>query len=388
MGIKLSYDDIKARPKYINTDITFDKSKDSWTTDLVLIANNKITTEELCPIVIISYKRGGKASTIQMLKNTAVKTFLFVYDDDYKNYKEEVETANNIEVILCPSAEFRGAAKKRDYVQSTMRARGYKDYFILDDDISALYSTEPGATNSGAYKAQKIKLSPEQFFKTWYYVIHNIVDERISLGGIISEASAWAQNLNTIPVSNNTGRICQIMYINAEDFEAHNIKYNNTKAWDDFDVQLQVYKEGLNVSQIRWLTYEGDVMNPSNSVASAGDFTWTKKSMNLYKTWGEYVGFKPDKNQLNSTFAWGRIKKDVKETGTLTPTFKEEWKKYFEADEVDYIGFTELWKDKIREWDLKHYKKDKLIELGILPAEEIIEEESVKNESSDNTENV
>ena len=343
----------------------------SWTKEIVNAAREKYHDITPYPVVIISYKRGGNASTIKLLNNTEVPVYLFVYDDDYENYKSVVENSSNIKVVLCPSKEFRGAAKKRDYVQETLHNKGVKDYFILDDDISALYYTEVGTTKAGKYKAQKVKLSPKEFFDTWYYVIHDILKDsqgyEITLGGIIAEFASWGQNLYKLPVSDETGRICQIMYINADKFAENNIKYVETKSWDDFDVMLQVLNDGLHISQIRWLTYAGDTMNPNNSVASGGDFTWTKKSMRLYQKWGDCVGFKADKGQLNTTISWSKIKKDIEVLGKLNITFKEEWKKYFFDDEatednpygLDYKGFTELWRPEIERWLEKHPQKEK-----------------------------
>lgn len=357
----------------------------TWTKDIVEEAKNH---DLLAPVVIISYKRGGEAQSIKLLKNSGVKVFLFVYDDDYENYRSAVESSNNIEVVLCPSALFRGAAKKRDFVQETMYNKGFEDYFVLDDDISMLYHTEEGKTKLGKYKAQKIETDPLSFFKTWHYTIHNLIDYEVTLGGIIPEFISWSQDLYKIPVSNKTGRVCQIVYINAKKFHDYNIKYTEVKAWDDFDVMLQVLNLGLNLSIIPWLTYSGDTMTPKKSVASGGDFTWTKKSMRLYQKWGECVGFKADKGQLNTTINWSKIKKDLKILGRLNPTFKEEWDKYFSLEPteenpygLDYLGFTELWRPKIDEWIEKHspksQKKEEPIKLIGKDGEELTKSEFV-----------
>lgn len=327
----------------------------NWTEDVINLAVNTYQPNQIAPVVIISYKRGGMASSIQLMKNTQIPTYLFVYDDDFVNYEEELKTANNIKPILCPSAQFRGAAKKRDYVQAAMYNSGIKDYFILDDDICKLYYTRPGLTKSGKYKAEKVEITPEQFFTTWYYIIHNTADYTPALSGIISESSSWCQDLESLPYYTKSGRICQIAYINAVLFHDNNISYNNIEAWDDFDVQLQVYQKGLDTLNIGWLTYSGDTMTPKKSIASGGDYTWTKKSMNLYKTWGEYVGFKVDKGQLNSTFKWSKIKKSLAEHKTLIPEYNSDWERYFFNESgIDYIGFTELWQSKIDEYNEKH----------------------------------
>lgn len=341
-------------------------NSETWTQEIVNTAINTYQPKDIAPVVIISYKRGSKASSIQLMKNSTIPTYLFIYDDDIQNYKE-VETYNNFIIVKCPSTQFRGAAKKRDYVQSVMYNNGIEDYFILDDDITKLYYTKPGTTKTGKYKAQKEELSPDDFFRTWYAVIHNCLDYKPALGGIISENSSWCQDLYRLPIATKTGRICQIAYINTMLFNKYNISYKNIEAWDDFDVQLQVYKAGLNTCNIGWLTYSGDTMTPKKSIASGGDYTWTKKSMNLYKTWGDYVGFKVDKGQLNSTFKWSKIKKDLKETGTLTPQYNSEWESYIFPNsiskEVDYIGFTKLWQSEIDKWNFKHLSKKQLNEM-------------------------
>ena len=338
----------------------------TWTKDIIEEARKKA---EIAPVVIISYKRGGDSQSLKLMKNSGVPVFLFVYDDDFENYREVVNTANNIEVVLCPSTQFRGAAKKRDFVQETMYNRGYKEYFIIDDDIAKLYYTEEGVTKTGKYKAQKVELDPLSFFETWYYTIHYLIDYEVTLGGIIPEFISWSQDLHKIPVSNKTGRICQVAYINAVKFHDYSIKYKEIKAWDDFDVMLQVLNLGLNLSVIPWLTYSGDTMTPYNSVASGGDFTWTKKSMRLYQVWGDCVGFKADKGQLNTTINWAKIKRDLKNNGRLNITYKEEWIPYFNAEKteenpcgLDYIGFTELWRPKIEEWMSKHSTKIKRVD--------------------------
>ena len=317
----------------------------TWTSDLV---EEAAKTELTAPVVIISYKRGGNASSIKLLKNTNIPVFLFVYDDDFENYKAEVENTN-IKVILCPSKEFRGAAKKRDFVQENMYKMGFKEYFVLDDDITKLYYTVDGVTKAGKYKAQKVELDPEKFFKTWLYTIHSL-DYEPALGGIVSEASSWCQDLHKISASNKFGRVCQIVYINAEKFNEYNIKYCEVNSWDDFDVMLQVLDNGLNLSCISWLTYSGDTMTPKKSVASGGDYTWTKKSMRLYQKWGDCVGFKKDKGQLNTTINWAKIKKQLKTSGKLNKDLREDWKKYFSLEPtadnphgLDYEGFTKLW---------------------------------------------
>ena len=127
------------------------------------------------------------------------------------------------------------------------------------------------------------------------------------------------------------------------------------------------------------ITYAGDTMNPNNSVASGGDFTWTKKSMRLYQKWGDCVGFKADKGQLNTTINWAKIKKDLKVLGHLNVTYKEEWLKYFNLKHsdnggyaylyqdatvenpfnLDYEEFTELWRPEIEKWLEKHPQKVK-----------------------------
>lgn len=360
-------------------DVNPETRSNNWTREVVDAAIEKYSDMNIPPVVIISYKRGGNASSIKLLKNTNVATYLFVYDDDYENYKDAIESCNNITPVLCPSKEFRGAAKKRDYVQDYMVKNGLHDYFILDDDISALFYTEIGTTKAGKYKAQKVQISPEDFFRTWYYVINDLVNYEVTLGGIIAEFASWGQNLYKLPVTDKTGRICQIMYINADRFKEHNIRYIEEKSWDDFDVMLQVLHKGLRLSQIRWLTYAGDTMNPNNSVASGGDFTWTKKSMRLYQKWGDCVGFKADKGQLNTTINWAKIKKDLKVLGHLNVTYKEEWLKYFNLKHsdnggyaylyqdatvenpfnLDYEEFTELWRPEIEKWLEKHPQKVK-----------------------------
>ena len=110
--------------------------------------------------------------------------------------------------------------------------------------------------------------------------------------------------------------------------------------------------------------------------------------MNLYKTWGDYVGFKVDKGQLNSTFKWSKIKKDLATTGTLIPTYNPDWDRYIfpnnTSKEVDYIGFTKLWQNEINEWNKKHLSKKELKEIY----DEDILNKSKSNETNNNLSNM
>lgn len=314
-----------------------------WTDEYLNEAKETIKTEDIFPIVVPSYQRGSEALTLKLLKGCSdLKIILYVYADDYENYREVVENNENISAVLCSG--FRGLAPKRKFINEDMVAKGYNEYFVLDDDISALFYTRHGQTKAGTYKAEKVLLNPIDFFKMWQYVIKYKAEEEIAVCGIISETGAWCQNLIQMKDVIYVAGQCQILYMNGGLCAKHGVNYREDAGWEDFDFSLRVLNAGLNSCQIRYLTYATPTMCPGQSVATTGANGWVKKSLDLYKHWGRATRFKFMKNQVNSKIRWVSVRNMLKRQGTIDTSYEEEYIPFVENNDAQ--GLLEYMREK------------------------------------------
>lgn len=306
-----------------------------WTTEY-LEESKKINTKDIFPIVIPSYQRGINSLTINMVKNhPELNVILYIYKDDYENYREVLENYPHITAVLCEG--FRGLAPKRVFINNDMLAKGYKRFFVVDDDISTLYYTIHGKTNSGDYKAAKVQLNPTDFFRMWQYIVTEKAKERIAVCGCIAETGAWAQDLRVMDDIIYLAGQCQMVYIDAELCAEHGVNYRKDAGWEDYDFSLRVIYAGLNSCQIRYLTYSTPAMTPGQSVATTGNYGWTLKSMDLYNHWGELQRFKYMKGQLNSKIRWVSIRAMLKRDGKITINKDEQYMKFIRENDAPGI---------------------------------------------------
>lgn len=323
-----------------------DKNKlnrtNQWTTEYLEEAI-KMPSNQILPIVVPSYQRGAKALTLKLLRDCPeLKIILYVYEDDYENYKEVVENNSNISAVLCKG--FRGLAPKRKFINEDMVRKGYNEFFVLDDDISALFYTRHGQTKAGTYKAEKVQLNPVDFFKMWQYIIKTKAEEEIAVCGIISETGAWAQNLYQMKDIIYVAGQCQILYMNAKLCLDNGVNYREDAGWEDFDFSLRVLRAGLNSCQIRYLTYSTPTMTPGISVATVGQNKWTEKSIDLYRHWGKVTRFKFMKNQVNSKIRWVTIRNMLNRTGKMDTSYEDEYAQFVENNDVQ--GLLDYMKEK------------------------------------------
>ncbi len=327
-----------------------------WTEEYYNIAQEQIKDEEIYPIVVPSYKRGDNALTIKLLKDCPeLNVILFVYEDDVQNYQKTLDEFKNFSVVKCVlceedkifednrvGLEKRGIEYKRAAINNKMVQMGYDRYFVMDDDICALYYTRHGKKNDGNYKAEKVMVNPTQFFKMWQYIINEKATD-VAACGIISENGSWCQDLVTMEDITYIAGQVQIIYINGKIIKDNNINYRGSAGWEDYDFTLELIKNGLNSCQIRYMTYSTPTMTPGKSVATTNeygvvterDFGWTKRSMNLYKHWGELTRFKLKKEQLNCKIRWVTIRNLIKKTGKIEITYNEEYMKFINNNDPE-----------------------------------------------------
>lgn len=328
-----------------------------WTDEYYENAQKEIMDEDIYPVVIPSYKRGNNALTIKLLRECPeLKVILFVYEDDIQNYQETLDKYKHFSAIKCVvqgkdevfdddrvGMVKRGLGFKRVAINNKMPAMGYDRYFVLDDDISALYYTRHGKKNNGDYKAAKVELKATEFFKMWQYIITKKAPEPVAACGIISENGSWGQDLNTMDDITYVAGQSQILYIDGKMTQDKGLNYRGPSGWEDYDYSLTLINGGLNSCQIRYLTYSTPTMTPGKSVATTNeyggattikDYGWTKKSMDLYAHWGELTRFKLMKGQLNSKIRWVTVRNMLKKNnGKLNITFDSKLKEYIDNND-------------------------------------------------------
>lgn len=100
-----------------------------------------------CPIVIPSYKNrvGNLVQHLEQVSDN--KIYVFVYDDDYDNYKE-YDCKPNVEFVKL-NVNWRSIQKKRRYIQDYFAERpDIERYIIIDDDVKGGRINNNGKTEN------------------------------------------------------------------------------------------------------------------------------------------------------------------------------------------------------------------------------------------------
>ena len=100
-----------------------------------------------CPIVIPSY-RNRDGNLVQHLEQVSDnKIYVFVYEDDYDNYKE-YDCKPNVEFIKL-NVNWRSIQKKRRYIQDYFAERpDIERYIMIDDDVKGGRINNNGKTEN------------------------------------------------------------------------------------------------------------------------------------------------------------------------------------------------------------------------------------------------
>ena len=100
-----------------------------------------------CPIVIPSY-RNRAGNLVQHLEQVSDnKIYVFVYEDDYDNYKE-YDCKPNVEFVKL-NVEWRSIQKKRRYIQDYFAERpDIERYIMIDDDVKGGRINNNGKTEN------------------------------------------------------------------------------------------------------------------------------------------------------------------------------------------------------------------------------------------------
>lgn len=100
-----------------------------------------------CPIVIPSYKNrvGNLVQHLEQVSDN--KIYVFVYADDYENYKE-YECKPNVEFVKL-NVNWRSIQKKRRYIQDYFAQRpDIERYIMIDDDVKGGRINNNGKTEN------------------------------------------------------------------------------------------------------------------------------------------------------------------------------------------------------------------------------------------------
>lgn len=359
----------KKQNKWVIVDHSPERLK-QWTYQYYLESKEKVLNHDILPIVVPSYKRGAKASTLQLLKNyPELKVVLFIYKDEYELYKPLLDEYPHIHYELCEG--FRGIAPKRAYINRRMVELGMPEFFVLDDDATSFSFTVHGnqVKKPEDYKAQKIDINIQDFFRLFQYVIKNKSTRKIDLCGIIFDNGVWCQDLRTLEDIIFIAGQAFLIYIDAKACLDKGINYREGFGWEDYDFTLQAIKAGLNSCQIRWLSAATPTMTPGESVASTGELIWGKRSMALYKEWGDNVAFESKKGELNAKIRWIPLKNTLRKTGKMIETYNPTYMTYIENNDArGLLNYIDSEKDK--KDDEKHNitkkEKTKMLEINKL----------------------
>jgi len=341
-----------------------------WTTEYYEESKRALLPSQILPIVVPSYKRGINAPTLQLLKNyPELRVILFIYKDEFELYKPIIDEYPHIHYELCEG--FRGIAPKRAYINKRMVELGMPEFFVLDDDATSFSYTIHGCQvkKPTEYKAQKIELNPIDFFRMFQYIIKNKAIEKVDICGIIFDNGVWCQDLRTLPDIIYTAGQAFLIYIDAKACLDRGVNYREGFGWEDYDFTLQAIKAGLNSCQIRYLTAATPTMTPGVSVASTGELIWGKRSMALYKEWGDNVAFESKKGELNAKIRWIPMKNKLAKEGKMIETKNPIYMQFIENNDArGLLAYIEAEKEnkKNEEHNKTTKEKTKMLEINKL----------------------
>ncbi len=306
-----------------------------WTVDFVKEANKNITDENVYPICIPTYKRGVTCNTIQFLKNTKTKKYLFIYRDDYDIYKE-VETNPeyiNFEIVFVDIPK-KGIQPKREFIRNYMIERNHKQIFMIDDDIEktvlgiTIKNTSPKNKRDKIVQLQEIPLI--EGLKTTQYSFERNKDKNI---GVMSGGTFFQITFRDFTVENELSfdKLCvNCILLNLELLDKYDIHYTTEKTWEDFDILIKCVLNDINVCTNRFISYKVvprekqiSVIFGEKSINSNYSENIASYTMNLYKIWGDIVEVKNVDGGLNDSGALKKLHNRVKKNEKIEIKFDD-----------------------------------------------------------------
>ena len=112
-------------------------------------------------------------------------------------------------------------------------------------------------------------------------------------------------------------------------------------------------------------------MTPGVSVASQGELIWGKRSMALYKEWGDNVAFESKKGELNAKIRWVSMVNHMNNhDGKMIDTYNPIYMTYIENNDarglLNYIDENKNKKEKHNTIKAEELKESKMLEINKL----------------------
>lgn len=262
------------------------------------ILNNMDNDIESIPVVCIpSYNRFDSATTIDLVGKSDIRCKVFIYGDQYDKYKHYEDKYQNVELVICKCS--RGLRYKRNFILEYMTSNGYKDLFMLDDDIYNFNYSKWGKTKGGNDRVNSYELEANKFFAAWAH-INSLIREDLeeegrefAQSGITFTSFAFSCDYRK-GLYNRIGSLGNAVYIDLEVVNKYNLSYSEDKTWEDQDFCLYSYEKGLFTPKIGILSMNIGVSGDEKSVCVDNDIA-KEYSYNLAKKWGRVVKVKYDK---------------------------------------------------------------------------------------------
>lgn len=309
-----------------------------WPLHIVKDANLAIKDEEVFPICIVSYKRGHNASTIQHLKNTTAKKYLFIYRDDYENYKtvEEDPEYVNFEIVFVDIPE-KGLHYKREFVNNYMRRKGYDYIFQLDDDIEKtvvgeqVKNTSPNNKRDTVVKLHKIELI-EGLKTTQYSFMANKDEMNIGVFGCVTFFEITLKDFHYEKEVSSNKLCCNCVLLNLKLLEEKDIHYNTeVKTWEDLDLCLRCEAKGVGSCINTFLNYKVVDRRKQKSVVfgelKKEDGRYNENiaiyNIRMYKLWGDILKIVNEDGGLNFNSCLRKVHNKVKKGEEIIINYDE-----------------------------------------------------------------
>lgn len=218
--------------------------------------DNLIQDNEVFPICVPSYSRPD-APFLRYVNELPV--ILFIRKEQKSMYKAYQGKCKIVEL-----EEVEEIGQTRKAIVDWATNEGYKDIFMVDDDISHLSFLLPSKSTKSDKDFMRmystINNIPEaidlKVFKMWVWLIRRCSD-KLTISGAGAKSDWWNIQYKNSQAVYNSGSTIQCIHLNLENLKKYDINYIDTRVGgtEDYSLQYQVMAAGLYTTIFKDLVF-------------------------------------------------------------------------------------------------------------------------------------
>lgn len=205
---------------------------------------DNLNSLELTDPIFITSKGNREKTLCRQLDKFSSPVFLFIDESEFESFGyDKLEKSESVEIVKLKSEECASLQRKRKAIQDFSRSKGFKRYFMLDDDIS--YTGYIANIDREGQTKNKIPID-----KLCAIMQHYYKDKDFSVSGptIMSIVCGSCSSLE----GRQTNRC--FFYVNDEFLQKHNIGWNpRSDLIEDLVLAYDCHQAGLMQSSLNFL---------------------------------------------------------------------------------------------------------------------------------------